>query len=134
MIRALDLRTTGTQQPVLELSGGNQQKVVLAKSLLAGPTLFLLDEPTFGVDVSTAASIIRRMREEADAGGAVLWVSSDLAELIDVSDRVLVLADGRLKREIARGEPDFIEDAVLEAIQREGAPRPDAVGAVGSTP
>jgi ABC-type sugar transport system ATPase subunit len=129
MIRALDVRTTGTQQPVFELSGGNQQKVVLAKSMLAGPTLFLLDEPTFGVDVSTAASIIRRMREEADRGGAVLWVSSDLAELIDVSDRVLVLADGVLKREIARGEPDFQEDAVLEAIQREGAPRPDLVGA-----
>jgi ribose transport system ATP-binding protein len=69
------------------------------------------------------------MREEADRGGAVLWVSSDLAELIDVSDRVLILADGVLKREVARGEPDFQEDAVLEAIQREGAPRSDLVGA-----
>jgi ribose transport system ATP-binding protein len=128
MIEALDVRTTGAQQPVFELSGGNQQKVVLAKSLLAGPTLFLLDEPTFGVDVSTAASIIRRMREEVDKGGAVLWVSSDLAELIDVSDRVLILADGVLKREIARGEPDFVEDAVLEAIQRQGAPQADPIG------
>jgi ribose transport system ATP-binding protein len=129
VIRALDVRTTGTQQPVFELSGGNQQKVVLAKSLLARPTLFLLDEPTFGVDVSTAASIIRRMREEAARGGAVLWVSSDLAELMDVSDRVLILADGVLKGEVARGEPDFQEDEVLEAIQREGTPRPDLVGA-----
>jgi ribose transport system ATP-binding protein len=119
-IEALGIRTTGPRQLVGELSGGNQQKVVLSKALAAGPRLFLLDEPTFGVDVHTAAEIIRHMREEVAGGKGVIWVSSDLSELLAVSDRVYVLADGAIKSEIKRGAPDFTEDALLRAIQRSG--------------
>jgi ribose transport system ATP-binding protein len=132
MVQALDLRARGLDQVVGELSGGNQQKVVLGKALLAKPRVFLLDEPTFGVDVQTAAEIIRLMRSEAEAGKAVLWVSSDLTELLNVADRVLVLADGRIKRVVSRGTRGFTEDAILEAIQRTGAVATGGPGGVAA--
>ena len=128
MLQALDFRARGLEQPVGELSGGNQQKVVLGKALLAKPRVFLLDEPTFGVDVQTAAEIIRLMRAEADGGKGIVWVSSDLTELLKVADRVLVLADGRVKRIVSRGGRGFSEDAILEAIQRTGTGRPGDPG------
>jgi ribose transport system ATP-binding protein len=121
MIRMLDVRTTGPGQTSSELSGGNQQKVVLAKAMAAGPRLFLLDEPTFGVDVQTAAAIIGHIRDLVSQGKAAIWVSSDIAELLHVADRVLVLADGTLKTIVPRGSPGFTEDALLHAIQRAGA-------------
>ncbi len=121
MLKALDVKTTGRHQVMQELSGGNQQKVVFAKAFLSQPTVFLLDEPTFGVDVHTAADVIHRMRDEVQAGAAVLWVSSDLQELLTVSDRVLVLADGTIRRVVSRGDAGFNEEAMLQAIQRAGA-------------
>jgi ribose transport system ATP-binding protein len=133
MIRLLDVRTTGPGQATSELSGGNQQKVVLAKAMAAEPQVFLLDEPTFGVDVQTAAAIIEHVRDLVRAGKAAIWVSSDIAELLHVADRVLVLADGTIKTEVQRGSPGFTEDALLHAIQRAGGDRvPDA--AAGAAP
>ena len=83
-------------QPVKELSGGNQQKVVLAKWLLTEPRLLILDEPTRGVDVGAKEEVHRTIRELVDGGMAILLVSSDLTEVLDLSDRVLVMREGRL--------------------------------------
>src|SRR6202044_1176719 len=105
----LDIRTEGPLQPVDQLSGGNQQKVVLAKALAAEPQLLLLDEPTSGVDVGAARELVRQLREQARSGKALLFISSDLQELVDVSDRILVLADGAIRRSISRDSADFNE-------------------------
>jgi ribose transport system ATP-binding protein len=118
MVATLSIRLSSLRQLVTELSGGNQQKVVFSKALLAEPNLFLLDEPTFGIDVHTAADIVKLIRNEVEGGKAALWVTSDLTELLKVSDEILVLADGTLKRTVRRGETDFTEEALLHAIQR----------------
>jgi ribose transport system ATP-binding protein len=124
ILATLDVRATGRHQVVQELSGGNQQKVVFSKALLSRPRVLLLDEPTFGVDVQTAAEVIRRVRQEVATGRAAVWVSSDLTELLQVSDRILVLADGGIRRVLRRGSVDFTEEALLHAMQRAGG-RPE---------
>ena len=89
-------------QPVRELSGGNQQKVVLAKWLMTGPRILILDEPTRGVDVGAKEEVHRLIRELVGSGLAILVVSSDLTEVLELSDRVLVMREGRLVGEFAR--------------------------------
>ncbi len=118
MVETLGIRLANLRQPVPELSGGNQQKVVFSKALLSEPDLFLLDEPTFGIDVHTAADIVRLIRAEVEGGKAALWVTSDLPELLNVADEILVLADGTIKDVVPRGAPGFSEEALLHAIQR----------------
>src|SRR5581483_7046972 len=118
MVDTLGIRLTSVRQLVPELSGGNQQKVVFSKALLSEPDLFLLDEPTFGIDVHTAADIVRLIRGEVEGGKAALWVTSDLPELLHVADEILVLADGAIKEVVPRGAPGFTEEALLHAIQR----------------
>jgi ABC-type sugar transport system ATPase subunit len=98
------LRGSGLRQEVLTLSGGNQQKVVLAKFLALSPRVLLLDEPTRGVDVSTKSQIYRLIRDQASAGCGVLVVSSELPELMGVCDRIVVLHEGRVSGRFARGE------------------------------
>ena len=85
------------------LSGGNQQKVVLGKWLAMHPGVLLLDEPTRGVDVGARAEIYRIMETLAEAGTAIVFASSDLEEIISMSDRVLVMCDGRLTGELPAG-------------------------------
>lgn len=92
----LQLKSTGTEQKVGELSGGNQQKVVFAKALMQNPVLFLCDEPTQAVDIMTRDEIHRLLRVEANKGAAVLFVSSDLQEILDVADRIYVLHQGKI--------------------------------------
>jgi len=91
-------------QPVRDLSGGNQQKVVLSKWLMTQPKVLILDEPTRGVDVGAKAEVHRLMRELADSGLAILMISSDLQEVLTVSERVLVMREGRLVRSFNPGE------------------------------
>ena len=98
-------------QPVQFLSGGNQQKVVIGKWLATRPSVFLLDEPTRGVDIGAKQEIYRLMEELAAKGVAVLFVSSDLEEILGMSDRVLVLHEGRLSGELQRNE--LSEEAVM---------------------
>lgn len=93
-IEALQIRTTGTEQRAIELSGGNQQKVVFAKALMTEPGIFLCDEPTQAVDVKTRNEIHKLLRERADAGGAVVFVSSDLKEVLDVADHIQIMSRG----------------------------------------
>ncbi len=97
-VKAPDMDT-----PVSKLSGGNQQKVVLGKVLMTNPQIVLLDEPTRGIDVGAKAEIYELIRELTDAGKAVVLVSSELPELIGLSDRILMLHDGRVADEFPRG-------------------------------
>ena len=97
MARQLDVRMAGPDQPVIQLSGGNQQKVVFARALMTQPGVFLCDEPTQAVDVRTRHEIHHLLRRQADAGAAVLFVSSDLKELLEVSDRVQIIVRGETR-------------------------------------
>ena len=94
------------QQPVMELSGGNQQKVVLSRWLMGKPKLMILDEPTRGVDVGAKAEVHRLVQELARQGMAILLISSDLPEILAMSDRVLVMNRGRLTANLGKGEFD----------------------------
>ena len=98
MIKVLKIKCIGTNQPAKELSGGNQQKVVFAKALLTEPSIWICDEPTQAVDVATRQEIHRLLREEAKKGKAVLYVSSDLTELLEVADEVAVMAYGKVRK------------------------------------
>ena len=90
--------------PVGALSGGNQQKVVIAKWLMREPRIILLNDPTRGIDVGTKQEIYQLLRRLADAGAAILFYSTDYDELIGCCDRVLVLYDGAIKRELVGAE------------------------------
>lgn len=100
----LNMKASGPEQAVGQLSGGNQQKVVFAKALMSSPVLFLCDEPTQAVDVMTREEIHRLLKQQADEGRAVLFVSSDLQEVLDVSDRLYVLHEGRIVADLANRE------------------------------
>ena len=102
LIERLDIKLSSPKRPVRLLSGGNQQKVVIAKWLGREPNVLLLDEPTAGVDIGTKTEIIARIRELADAGMAVIVISSELAELLALSDRVLVLRRGTVTADLDR--------------------------------
>ncbi len=94
-IDALQIKLTGPGQRMIELSGGNQQKVIFARVLLTAPRVLLCDEPTQAVDVSTRGEIHRLLRRKADEGAAILYVSSDLKELLEVADTVQIMSRGR---------------------------------------
>jgi len=96
----LHIRTSSTAQKLERLSGGNQQKVVLAKWLFRRSKIFLFDEPTRGVDVGAKTEIYRLMNELAESGAAILMVSSELPEILGMTDRVLVMRNGRLVKEL----------------------------------
>ena len=104
MIDLLAIRSAGTELPVGALSGGNQQKVVIAKWLMVEPRIILLNDPTRGIDVGTKAEIYQLLRKLAASGAAILFYSTDYDELIGCCDRVLVLYDGAVKRELAGAE------------------------------
>lgn len=97
-IKSLNIKTEGPNQPVLQLSGGNQQKVVFAKALMSNPKVLLCDEPTQAVDVITRSEIHKLLRNKAEEGNAVVFVSSDLKEVLEVADNILVMANGRTKQ------------------------------------
>jgi simple sugar transport system ATP-binding protein len=103
-VELLGIKTAGIEIPVGLLSGGNQQKVVIAKWLGTDPDILILDEPTAGVDIGTKSEILDMIRELASAGKAVIVISSEYPELLAVSDRVLVLKDGSIIRDIPRSE------------------------------
>ena len=112
----LKIRTASIFRPVRLLSGGNQQKVVIAKWLGVEPEILIMDEPTAGVDIGTKGEIVEMIRGLADAGKGIIIISSELPELLAVSDRVLVLRDGRVERELDRREIET-EEALHHAVQ-----------------
>jgi ABC-type sugar transport system ATPase subunit len=113
-IEQLDIRTRSDQTPVHQLSGGNQQKVQVARWLTADTPILILDDPTRGVDVGAGAEILQILRDLASAGRSILIVSSEARELIDVCDRILVMVEGRIVREFdasTTSESDLIRAA-----------------------
>ncbi|MFF0905382.1 UNVERIFIED_CONTAM: sugar ABC transporter ATP-binding protein [Kocuria sp. CPCC 205316] len=106
----LRIKARGPRQPVGQLSGGNQQKVVLAKMLARKPKVLLMDEPTRGIDVGTKAEIYRLIRELAAGGTTVVAVSSELPELIGMSDRIIIMHEGRISGEV---QSDVADDELL---------------------
>jgi rhamnose transport system ATP-binding protein len=100
----MDVRAAGTWQKARELSGGNQQKVVLAKWLTTRPRILILDEPTRGIDVGTKAAVHGLMSSLAGQGMAILMISSELPEVLGMSDRILVMREGRMTGQFSRAE------------------------------
>ena len=112
-VSSLDIRIPGLSAPVTSLSGGNQQKVVLGRALLTEPKLLLLDEPTRGIDVGAKSQIASIMADLARSGFGVLFISSELAEVIAMADRVLVMAKGQITAEFTAA--DVTEEALVRA-------------------
>ena len=115
-VRRLRIATPSLRQALLNLSGGNQQKVLLAKWLAMAPVLLVVDEPTRGVDVGARSDIYKLLRELADGGMALLVVSSDLPEVLALADRIVVMADGRTVGELDGAAAD--EESVLRLATR----------------
>ena len=111
-VKDLRIRTPGIREKVQSLSGGNQQKVVLARALTTRPRVFLLDEPTRGIDVGAKVEVYRLINRLAEQGAAVLIVSSDMLELLGLCDRILVMRSGRLAGALARA--DFSQERVMQ--------------------
>jgi ribose transport system ATP-binding protein len=104
MTERMRIKTPSSRQIVRFLSGGNQQKVVLGKWLAMKPRILFLDEPTRGIDIGAKREIYALMEDLAKQGVAILFVSSELEEVIGMSDRALVMHEGRLAGELKRGE------------------------------
>lgn len=100
-IKRLTIKVASAENPVSSLSGGNQQKVVIGKALMTGPKVLMLDEPSRGIDIGAKAEIYRVMRQLAAEGIGIIFVTSDLEEVLGLSDRILVMADGRISGEFA---------------------------------
>lgn len=113
MVERLAIRSQSVEQPVSSLSGGNQQKALLGRLILAEHDLLLLDEPTRGVDAGAKAEIHRLIRQLADDGKAVVLVSSELEEVFALSDRILAMRDGRILGEYAPQAQDEVWQALL---------------------
>jgi len=118
--RRLRLKFGRLRDPVATLSGGNQQKVVLAKWLATEPDVLIVDEPTRGIDVGTKVEVHALLSSLAEQGLAVLLISSDLPEVLGMADRVLVLHEGRLTAELSKS--DATEEAVMYAATGRGTP------------
>ncbi len=112
----LEIKTTGPEQPVSTLSGGNQQKFVLAKWLCAAPKLIILDEPTRGIDVGSKSAIHELIAGLAEKGLAVIVISSEMPEVLGISHRVLAMAEGRLVAEFK--ETEMSEENLINAVSR----------------
>ncbi len=112
MIDEMQIKTPGDYQQVQYLSGGNQQKVVIAKWLAMNPQVLLLDEPTRGVDIGAKQEIYRLMEELAERGVAILFVSSEMEEVLSMSDRVLVMHEGQITGDLHQS--DLSEQAVMQ--------------------
>ena len=111
LIRLLGIKTTGESQNVNSLSGGNQQKVVLAKTLTGSPDVFIFDEPTRGIDVGAKSEIYRLMKSLAGQAKTIIMISSEMPEIIGMSDRVIVIHAGRISGEF--GKEEFDQEAIL---------------------
>ena len=115
-IKKLDIKTSGVSQVVKYLTGGNQQKVVISKWLQTEPKVLIMDEPTRGIDVKAKAEIHNIVRKLAESGVCVIFVSSEVSEVIKVSDRILVLSRGKISGEFKRG---ISQEEILRTILEE---------------
>lgn len=111
-IRLLRIKTPSCEQKVKNLSGGNQQKVIIAKWLLNDCDILIFDEPTRGIDVGAKSEIYNLMNELVANGKSIIMISSDLSEVMRMSDRIVVMCEGRITKELA------IEEANQEVIMK----------------
>ncbi|RBW71225.1 sugar ABC transporter ATP-binding protein [Bacillus taeanensis] len=111
-VKRLNIKTPHINQLIMNLSGGNQQKVLLARWLLNDPDILILDEPTRGVDVGAKSEIHKLMSKLAQEGKAIIMISSEMPEVLGMSDRVMVMHEGKKKGELSRGEAN--QEKVLE--------------------
>jgi rhamnose transport system ATP-binding protein len=121
-VRKLSIKLASLRQPIGELSGGNQQKAILARWLLTDPSVLILDEPTRGIDIGVKAEFYDMIGDLAASGRAILLISSELPELLALCDRILVMSEGRLTADIPRA------DATQEAIMSAAVPRTARAG------
>ena len=131
MIELLAIRAASTEIPAGALSGGNQQKVVIAKWLMAEPRIILLNDPTRGIDVATKQEIYQLLRRLADSGAAIVFYTTDYSELIGCCDRALVLYDGAIKRVLVGDE---ITERALISSALNIADEPDGCACSGARP
>ena len=132
-IEELAIKTAGGDAPVTSLSGGNQQKCILARWLLIEPKVLLLDEPTRGIDVGAKAEIYALIRKLVSQGRAIIMTSSELPELLAVCDRIIVLCEGRLTAEIPRLRHRRSHHARGDRVSRSEQGRSDRPGIVTGT-
>jgi ribose transport system ATP-binding protein len=104
MSEHIGVKTPSLRQTVRNLSGGNQQKVVLSKWFVRNCAIYIFDEPTRGIDVGAKVEIYKLMQALADNGAAVIMISSDLPEIMNLSDRILAIYDGRIVKEFIGGK------------------------------
>jgi ABC-type sugar transport system ATPase subunit len=116
--RKLHIKAASPAQLCRTLSGGNQQKVVIAKWLFRRASIFLFDEPTRGIDIGAKAEVFELMSELARAGAAILMVSSELPELLHVADRILVMRQGRISGELPR---DTTQEQIMKLAVMDSA-------------
>jgi ribose transport system ATP-binding protein len=124
-VKLLSIKTSDVEQPISQLSGGNQQKVLLARWLCLNPRLLLLDEPTRGIDVGAKAEIHQLIESLADEGMSVLMITSEIEEIVEGSNRVTVLRDGRTVAEFDRAQ--ISEEAIISAMAGGSDPMPETV-------
>jgi len=124
-IKSLDIKTPSPDVKIKSLSGGNQQKVILAKWLSTRPKILLLDEPTRGIDVGAKAEIHRLIRELAQQGLAVVMVSSELPEIMEMSDRVVVMRDGQFLGQFSAAE--VTENGIIQLLSHHEGVNEEAV-------
>ena len=103
LISRLGIKVSGLSQKAVNLSGGNQQKVIIAKWIATGTDIIIMDEPTRGIDVGAKQAVHRIMRELADEGKCVIFISTEVPEVLEVSDRILVMKNGRTESEYSHG-------------------------------
>jgi len=103
MVAELAIKVADPAQEVSSLSGGNQQKVVIGKALLTQPKVLLMDEPSRGIDIGAKADVFKVMRDLAKTGLGILFVTSDLEEVMALSDRIVVMSNGRLAAQFELG-------------------------------
>ena len=120
LVSQMQVKTPSLETDIDNLSGGNRQKVMLARLQLMRPKVYLLNEPTRGVDIATIPELLRAVREKLTAHSAVIMTSESEEELIDTCDRVLVFVHGRIVRELTRGEPDFTVRDIYRTAQGVG--------------
>ncbi len=125
-VKLLSIKTSDVEQPISQLSGGNQQKVLLARWLCLEPRLLLLDEPTRGIDVGAKAEIHQLIETLADEGMSVLMITSEIEEIVEGSNRVTVLRDGRTVAEYDRAH--IAQDTIISAMAEGAEPAPATTG------
>lgn len=121
-VKRLTVKIASMENPVSSLSGGNQQKVVIGKALMTGPKVLLMDEPSRGIDIGAKAEVFRTMRQLAAQGLGILFVTSDLEEVMALSDRIIVMSEGRITGEFDRS---VATDTAVVAASAPGQARPE---------